>query len=520
MAKELSEEELEKRERAAAEREAKKRARELEKKRKEREEIRRLNAEIRSARRARLKASSAEAAKKTGAALNGGKNALVNGVNTVCDRLGNFYTRAGNAFVSFGSNILSLPVCILVSFGLLCFSAAIGGYLPFVSSKEVFCPYYQFYLCDFSACFCSRVIVGAVTALFLDKVSVAQMSAIANAAVVVSLVLTAVFAGVAARSGFRKGKLVPVLLALICVTDPVISQVNAMFLGTIDVYVLILFFLMAACFGTKAFYFAAPVLSFAAMTVHYHYFFSFFPAVAALFVYGVVSGENGKKTGYLVSGAGTAVVGCSSFIYFVFFAKDHLKCTAEEFYDRMLSRFDISPFRAEAVKVINEGDTILRNYFDYYIFGLNKGSYYYGSTSDFIGFLRDWREGNTAMSLYTKYFLIAAPLLAAFIFLWLRCAAKAKGARKLPYIAFACIIAALIPELFISTDVPRWIMMTLAAQFTLFFVVYAKGDEVLTAAVSFGNGRTAAVKRTAVLTAVLVYIAVMLVVGKDLPKLV
>lgn len=514
MARELPEEEKERKERLAAEREAKKREKQAEKERIEREELKKLNAQLRDAKKARRKAE-ADGRKEKAANAFSAANARLNGV---FEKAAGKYEKTAEALSRFASKGYALPVLIAAAFLGICLTALIGGYNAFGFDTEMQFTFYQFFLCDFSAGFVSRVIVGAVTSLFLDAVSIEQMTAIASTAVLISLVLLAVIIGAALRKGLKERAFVPVLFALVMTFEPVIVQSNYMFLGTLDVYSLIVFLLTLITYGTPLFYVAAPLLSLLGMTVHYHYMFSFFPAVIALFVYDTFLAE--KKSRRVGSAAGlcvTAASGGSLFLYFVFFAKDHLQCTADEFYDLMVSRFDVTPYVRKSLEKVMDGNAVFRDYFDYYIFGYNKGAFYYDSGADFIDFLRRDRIARAPGSLYAKYFALALPVLLAFAALWMVCAAGRKGSRKLPYIAFACILLALFPELFISSDVPRWFSATLTCQFALLFAVYLRGDRTVREILSPREDTRVFRKKCVCMLCAAVYIIAVLIVGRKMP---
>ena len=513
MAKELSEEELAKRKRLTAEREAKRKARQAEKKQLEREELKQLNAQIRAARKARRDAAAVDLRSKRDRLLAVAGDALKRGLK----KTEQAYNGAAEALSRFAAQKASLPVFILIAFLGFWFTAYIGGHNLFHLETKMQFTFYELYLCDFSAGFCSRVIVGAIVSLFLDTVSVAQMTAIANGAVIVSFVLFAFIIGPVLRKGLRERAFIPVLLAIVLLFEPVIVQSNYLFLGTLDVYTLILFLCTLCTYGTPLFYVVAPVFSALGLMVHYHYMFSFLPAVAALFVYDIFLGE--KKRARVLGTVGLGVTAASSgllFLYLVFFAKDHLKCTADEFYERMVSRFDVSPAARLWLEKLMNGNVVFRDYFDYYIFGYNEGIYYYGSGSSFIDFLRRDRLSRAPASLYIKFLSYTLPVFIAFIVLWCVCASRQKGSRRLPYIAFACIVLALFPELFISSDVPRWISATLTCQFALLFAVYRNGDTSVRDLLSTSGGKTFARKLACLLCAA-VYIAVIMHIGRALP---
>ena len=77
-------------------------------------------------------------------------------------------------------------------------------------------------------------------------------------------------------------------------------------------------------------------------------------------------------------------------------------------------------------------------------------------------------------------------------------------------------VAALFPELFISSDVPRWVAMTLTCQFALLFAVYLNGDMTVRSVLGGSGGKTFVRKLVCLLCAA-VYIAVIMYIGRALP---
>ena len=433
------------------------------------------------------------------------------------DRVVAVNDRVAAALSRFASKRFTLPLFVVFSFFCLWLTAAIGGYNLFHLKKEIQFTFYQLYLCDFSAGFCSRVIVGAIIGLFMDTVSIAQMKAIANGAVIVSFVLFSFVIGQVLRRGLKERAFAPVLFAAVLLFEPVVVQSNYLFLGTLDVYTLILFLCTLCAYGTPFFYIAAPVFSALGLMVHYHYFFSFLPAVMALTVYDIFLGQTKRRRVAGAVGAGaTGVTSGGLFLYLVFFAKNHLKCTPDEFFERMAARFDISVGARARLESLLNGSVVFRDYFDYYIFGYYEGDYYYGSGISFIDFLRRDRISRTDTALYFKYFAYTFPVFVAFIVFWLICSYRQKGSRRIPYVVFACVTLALFPELFISSDVPRWVSATLTCQFALLFAVYLNGDAMVRTVLG-GSEKKALVQKSACVACAVVYIAVMLYVGRALP---
>ena len=513
MARELSEEEKRKKEHLTAERAAKQKEQQAKKEQREREELERLNARLRTARKAKRRAVKDDLRDKQARFF----STLIAPLKQVFRKTKTAYDRLTALLSLFAAKKIALPVFIFVAFFCLWLNAYVGGYNLFHLTTKMQFTFYQFYLCDFFAGFCSRVIVGAVTGLFLDTVSIAQMTEIAKGAVIVSLILYALIIGAVLRKGVRERAFVPVLMAAVMLFEPIIVQVSFPFLGTLDVYILILFLCVLWSYGTPVFYVVAPVCSVLGLLVHYHYLLTFFPAVIALFVYEICMEQ--KKSRRIVSAVSfgfTAVSTCSLFFYLVLYAKNHLKCTADEFFEHMMSRFDISPAARSSLEKLMGGNAIFRDYFDYYIFGYYKGEYYYNSGGSFIELLSQERQARTAVSLYEKYVAYTLPVFVAFFVLWAICISRQKGLRRLPYIAFACIVLALFPELFISSDVPRWFAMTLTCQFALLFAVYRRGDTTVCSLLGSPGGKTFAIKLACLLCAG-IYVTVMMYIGRDLP---
>ena len=182
----------------------------------------------------------------------------------------------------------------------------------------------------------------------------------------------------------------------------------------------------------------------------------------------------------------------------------------------MLARFDVSPAVRSSLEKVLHGNVLFREYFDYYIFGYHKGVYHYDSSIGYIDYLRQDRLSRTNVALYYKYFAYTLPVLVAFVILWCVCASRQKGSRRLPYIAFAGIILALFPELFMSTDVLRWMSATLTCQFALVFALYRSGDPTLRTVLG-GSDRKTFVRKLVCMVCAVSYIAVILYIGKDLP---
>lgn len=402
-------------------------------------------------------------------------------VNARCKSEEALYS-ASDKISLFAGKKYSLPVLSLIAFACYIAATYAFGYKPFGLSVNP--ATYQFYVCDFSVGFCSRLLLGAVISLFADKVSLAAIQLIVNSAVMLSLVMLSVVAGAALKLALKNKSMPALVIAAAFVVSPLVSVANMSAAGLLDVYLLIMFLVWLSLIKTPLCAVLTPIVCLAGMTVHYEFLFAFLPPMLTLLFYysffAETKGARARSTFSFVSGS---AVSASSFFYFVFFAKDHLKMTSDEFYLHMLSRFDISRFESETLTGIM-GAPLYRNYFDYYIFGQYRGNDYFGNISDFFIFLKNWSGNNFNREMFIKDMNIFMPVFMFCAVFWVVCIIREKGIKKLPFIFFIGQALVLVPELIISTDLWRWFSAALISQFTVFFTVYADEGSPLRSAVA------------------------------------
>lgn len=393
----------------------------------------------------------------------------------VADKTEDYLSRAA-------ASKISLPVFIIIVFFVYCAITIIKGYK--LNGLEVMPPTFQFYVADYSVGLCSRLFVGAVTALFKDKVSIILMNRIYNTAVMLSLAGQSVVAGLLLRKALKEKSFPAFMVSLFFLTDPLVVLENMSAPGLLDVYLLCLLLMWLVFARTPLVNIVTPLFCFVGMAIHYEFLFSFLPPILTLlFYYAVSENEKRKKIRYGTAFATGSLVSASSFFYFVLFARNHLKMTADGFYEHMLSRFDIN-FEQKQAYTMLMGNPLFRGYFDYYIFGIYQGEEYNPLNGDFFEFLKNWTSDRFESRIFINNLILFVPLFIIISVIWIMCMKKVKGVKKLPYIFFIGQALVLVPELIISTDMWRWFSGALITQLVVFSMVYLDKKSVLSDAVN------------------------------------
>ncbi|MBQ6118969.1 MAG: hypothetical protein IJK98_07025, partial [Clostridia bacterium] len=461
-----------------------KEARRIQKEEKRRaEEERRLAAE-RAARKAALRRSAASftqaAAKHAGALTNAlaAMSARLKQALKACgDRLqmaAAFFRslagRIGRRVALFAGKPFSAPLFIAAA--LFCYVGIAWLYGYRIGKLEANVFTFQFYLCDFSVGICSRLFVGAVIALFTDSVPLSLINQIVNWAVSLAIIGQAVLAGLLLRAGLKNRSVPAALLGLLFMTNPLMVLDKLYLTGMLDIYLVLLLLLWLAFLKTPLLPLVTPVFCVVGMAIHYQFLFSHLPPMLTLLFFYAIFAQDKRKRAINASALVTgSVASAASFVYFVFFATENLKMTSDEFYLHMATRFGvIAPNqKVDLTKTLIPIDRVS---LDYYLFGIDHGEHFSRDFGTYFGHLMQLVKERSNVSMLRKDILMFVPvfLLAAAIWLW--CAKREKGFRKLPYLCFVAQALVLLPELLISTDVWRWFSAAMIAQFVVFGVVY------------------------------------------------
>lgn len=357
--------------------------------------------------------------------------------------------------------------------------AYLGGYdiLRFALKAEI--PTYQFYLCDFSAGFCSRVIIGAILGLFFDTISTAQINIFCNAAILLSLVLQSAITALMLLKAYEKKDIFIFALAFTFLLNPLTAAENMSACGLLDVFILIIFYIYVLFSDTCIAFVAAPLLVLLMNAIHYEAFFTLIPPVLVLLMYeAIYSTEKRRRITASVSFFLSGITWAGSFIYFVFFAKKFIRTTADAFYDNMAGRFSPGAFEKKQLEFLFDGDLLFRDYFDYYIFGDRRGIDC-TKAADFFAEQMKYTFDNLNTVALKNNLIVLIPFLIVAAVVWIRCIRSAKAMQKLPYIAMLLLPLALVPELIMSTDIWRFTSATLIGQFISLFAFYTKKDSAV-----------------------------------------
>ena len=388
-----------------------------------------------------------------------------------------FFEKLWRFFTSFAEKPLSIPVFIIAAFLSYAGIAYLFGYTIGRLEANVFT--LQFYLCDYSVGVCSLLFVGAVIALFTDYVPLSLINQIVNCSVILTMAGQAILAGLLLRTGLKKRSVPAALLGLLFMTNPLMMLDKLYLTGMLDIYLVLLLLLWLAFLKTPLLPLITPICCVVGMAIHYQFLLSHLPPMLALlFFYALFAEEKRKRVlnaSALVTGS---VASAASFVYFAFFAKKYLKMTSDELFLHMAARFGfIAP--DQKVDLSKTLIPIYRNYFDYHLFGIDHGEKYSVDVKTFISHLMQFTGERINVPMLRKDVLMFIPVFLFVAVIWIWCAKREKGVRKLPYLCFVAQALTLLPELVISTDVWRWFAAAMIAQFVVFSILYLDKETAL-----------------------------------------
>ena len=373
-------------------------------------------------------------------------------------------------FTSFAEKPWSIPVFIIAAFLFYAGIAYLYNYT--IGRLEANVIAFQFYLCDYNVGVCSLLFVGAVIALFTDYVPLSLINQIVNCSVILTMTGQAVLAGLLLRTGLKNRSVPAALLGLLFMTNPLMMLDKLYLTGMLDIYLVLVLVLWLAFLRTPLLPLITPVCCVVGMAIHYQFLLSHLPPMLCLlFFYALFAEDKRKRTinaSALVTGS---VASGASFVYFVFFAKKHLKMTSDEFFLHTAVRFGfISP--NQKVDLSKTLIPIYRDYLDYHLFGIDHGEKYSVDMKTFISHLMQFTGERINVPMLRKDVLMFIPVFLLVAIIWICCAKREKGVRKLPYLCFIAQALVLLPELVISTDVWRWFAAAMISQFVVFSILY------------------------------------------------
>ncbi len=380
-------------------------------------------------------------------------------------------------FADFASKKYSFPLFFLFAFFCMFLSARIGGFNVLNITGDKVETAAIVYLLDYHIGFTTRMLVGSVLWLFTNRITPTMIDYISGISVLVSFLLHALLGGMVLRKSIAKKEYLITLFTLVFLLHSLTSLQNIRIKGCLDTYVYILFLLWLFFFDRYASIATVPALCVICMLIHYGYIFSFMPPVLALVFYSFFFAEKRARRALCgVSFAFSAVAVLALFVYFVFFANEHLNMTREEMYAYMESKYELTVMEEIHLRRIFDGNLIFHDYLDVYLFNRDLFADDFGNANDSLGFIRNGVNNYVSPSVYIKYAAVSFPLFAACAAFWGACIKRVQGVKKLPYIVFIGMLVTLPPACIMSTDVWRWVSAGIISQLCVLFALYRIGD--------------------------------------------
>lgn len=358
-------------------------------------------------------------------------------------------------------------ICVFV---LLIVQAAVNLFYPSYGGIGEYNRLY--YLVDFSMGKTSRLLLGSIVSLLNDSPSVAWLNGFATVILLIAIILASVLIGKVINQTKNELKPQVLIAALFFVSGSFTMHSFSAFFGYIDVNMFIVSLVAIFFMFNKYLRWLVPVLCVAGVFYHNAFAATYFPVIALIWLYLVVTEEKKKANIIILTLSILTVVAAT--LYCVLWGADTMTLTYEEFCERVLSK---SPD-----KDIDFGLEFL-------------GFYFYNVTPEEAGFTV---EQVSEMSFFELLFnlsnyilstgvsanrlislLIAPPaVIAVFWAIWIKCMKNTDSkAKKFVYLCFllaSLLIAALC---LVANDYVRWVQTGIITQFGLVFAMFYTKDE-------------------------------------------
>ena len=336
------------------------------------------------------------------------------------------------------------------------------------------------YLGDFSLVFASKLLLGSITKLFSEQLTLMQLTAICGAAVFTSLAALSLLLGAVLREGLERRNLPLVFVVMLLIFNPVISLGDFRIYGSYDTYWLLIFIVLTFLSCHRGFYYITPVLCFLGTLVHFGFMVTYLPAVLAMVLYCHFH-ETGRTRRRLAAAVfwGTAAVCVSLTFYSLFIANHHLSMNRPEFHEYLLSRLNLTGVEEIRLKARSNGELFPFEFYEGYFYGTLESD---TATTGFGLLIEKMLEPlqKAPKGIYAGYLTVSLPVLFLFDLLWAACAKRKKGKDRIPFVFFILIQAVMAVGVCISTDLWRWTRAAMISQVgLLFFSAIVKKDETV-----------------------------------------
>lgn len=374
-------------------------------------------------------------------------------------------SRISTSLSDFAEKPFSLPVFIVIAFLLTALAAYINGTNIIKLRQELSWQTYQFYLCDYSAGVSSRMLIGQIISLFTDKVSLAMMEYITGISLLISHIAQSVISAIFFRKGVKQKNFTLAVFSLILVCNPLVITGGYRLPGTIDHYILILFFAALLLLNTRGKALYIPILCVVGILLHCAFICTYFPAILSLLFFEMINEEKMSRKICIGTGIGVSTVATvGSFIYFSFVKLNHFTLTADEFYEYMASRFIIPQEKIyEIHNNYSQSYIVFRDYFDIYLFGMFRDNDKSTPSAlvNLLKWIADYFTDDTLLVNSTVILAAITIIYFAVIFLYFH---RQKGIKKLPVLPFFFVPFVYIFDNIFSPDLWRFAGSTIISE--------------------------------------------------------
>lgn len=354
------------------------------------------------------------------------------------------------------------------AFVLLCIQACIN--IDFkVGMNDNF---YAYYLADFSMGKTSRLLIGSLVNLLTDSPNRKWLNCFAGIVLMVALAFTAMLVGRIIKLSDKEIRPTIIVFSLFFVSGAFTFWGYSRFFGMLDIYMYLLTVISLIAVRKRMLKWLVPLFCILGVLVNYAYIVSYFPIVALVLLYLIVTQKN-KASNVAVFTLACIMAGLLA-LYCIFLGKNSATVTFDEMQSIMEQKFGE---KIEYEKI---------SYYNFYLFGYDPSEVEYGadlselSPVEFIKALRWFLVTQHGLS-FTNFFSVMLgvfPILGFFWFVWIKCIKLSKRiSEKFVYICFMVAPLFVVVCCFLSTDITRWAATGVMTQFGLGYFMVLTNDE-------------------------------------------
>ena len=227
-------------------------------------------------------------------------------------------------------------------FAILCFLFLIiysicivgKGKLPQINDLN-----YPFHVVDFSFGFCSKLLPGAITNLFLPTITKQSASVLETVFFIFFLLLLSVSMQTVFDKIPQKTKKIFIIICFLFITGPCTFGMLISQFGMLDSYIIYFFLLAVMCIASENLVFLSIPLGISIVFVHYSTLISYIPFLAILLTYRIFLCADDKKKKVMCIILVFFILFSFGFgFYFAIFEKNNISYSVEEFNEKLNSK--------------------------------------------------------------------------------------------------------------------------------------------------------------------------------------